>query len=137
MLTTPCIVRRHSLAPKISRLLPGSQIRRQVLEHFEERLETLKDDLKAATAARDQVTGLLLSLVQQLFSERKRYLHDAGVVELDLLSLNAVLAPQGVQIRSEFRHSERQVVCTLKNGAAQRTVFWREAVKPGSTAVEG
>jgi hypothetical protein len=111
-------------------------IRRQTRDTFEERLEVLKDDLKAAAAARDQVTTLLVSLVTQLVAEKKRYLHDAGITELDLLTLNQVLAPQGLQIRSEFRHSERQVACTLKNGIGQRTVFWREAVKPGTITVD-
>jgi hypothetical protein len=104
---------------------------------YEERLLTLKDDLAAAAAARDQATALLTSLVTQLIVEKpKRYLYDAGIMELDLLTLNQVLAPQGWQVRSEFRHSERQVACTLKNGMAQRTVFWREAVKPGTPAVD-
>jgi hypothetical protein len=111
-------------------------IRRQTRDAYEERLLTLKDDLAAATAARDQATALLVSLINQLVVEKKRYLYDAGISELDLLTLNQVLAPQGLQIRSEFRHSERQVACTLKNGMAQRTTFWREAVKPGTTAVE-
>jgi hypothetical protein len=87
-------------------------------------------------AARDQATALLVSLVQQLFSEYKRYLYDAGVTELDLVGLNQVLGPKGVQIRSEFRHSARQVTCTLQHGAGQRTVFWREPVKPGATAAK-
>ena len=77
-----------------------------------------------------------MSLVQQLFSERKRSLYDAGVSALDLVELNQVLAPKGVQIRSEFRHSARQGTCTLQHGAGQRTVFWREPVKPGATAAE-
>jgi hypothetical protein len=110
-------------------------IRRQVRDAYEERLETLKDDFLAATAARDQATTLLVSLVTQLLVETpKRYLADAGITELDLRGLNAVLAPQGLRVRSEFRHSARQVVCTLQDGAAQRTVFWREAVKPGAAA---
>jgi hypothetical protein len=85
-------------------------------------------------AARDQATALLVSLVQQLFSERKRYLSDAGVTELDLVGLNQVLAPKDVQIRSACRHRARQVTCTLQHGAGRRTVFWREPVKPGATA---
>ena len=103
---------------------------------YEERLLTLKDDLAAAAAARDQATALLVSLVRQLFSERKRYLDDAGVTERDLVGLNQVLAPKGVQIRSECRHSARQVTCTLQHGAGKRTVFGREPVKPGTTAAE-
>jgi hypothetical protein len=55
---------------------------------------------------------------------------------LDLITLNQVLAPQGWQVRAEFRHSERQVACTRKNGMAQRTVFWREPVKPGTTTAD-
>jgi hypothetical protein len=47
-------------------------------------------------AARDQATALLVSRVQQLFGERKRYLYDAGVTERDLVGLNQVLAPKGV-----------------------------------------
>jgi hypothetical protein len=77
-----------------------------------------------------------VSLVQQLSSEHKRYLYDAGVTEQDLVGLNQVLAPKGVQIRSEFRHSARQGTCTLQHGAGQRTVFWWEPVKPGATAAE-
>jgi hypothetical protein len=111
-------------------------LRRQVRDAYEERLQTLKDDLAAAAAARDQATALLVSLLQQLFSEHKRYLYDAGVTERDLVGLNQVLAPKGVQIRSEFRHSARQVTCTLQHGAGQRTLFWRELVKPGATAAE-
>jgi phosphopantetheine adenylyltransferase len=112
-------------------------LRRQTRDSYEERLLTLKDDLAAATTARDQVTALLVSLVTQLVAEKpKRYLYDAGITELDLITLNQVLAPQGLQIRSEFRHSERQVACTLKNGAGQRTVFWLETAVPG-VAVEG
>ena len=87
-------------------------------------------------AARDQATALLVSLVQQLFSERKRDLDDAGVTARDLVGLNQVLAPKGVQIRSACRHSARQGTCTLQHGAGQRTVFWREPVKPGATAAE-
>ena len=112
-------------------------LRRQIRDSYEERLLTLKDDLAEASAARDQATALLVSLVTQLVAEKpKRYLHDAGINELDLLALNQVLAPQGWQIRSEFRHSERQVTCTVKSGAAQRTVFWREPVKPGVAPAE-
>jgi hypothetical protein len=96
-----------------------------------------KHPLTAAAAARDQATALLVSLVTQLVAEkRKRYLADSHITELDLIALNQVLAPQGLQIRSEFRHSERQVACTLKNGMGQRTVFWREAVKPGTITAE-
>ena len=103
---------------------------------YEARRLTLKDDLAAATAARDQATALLVSLVQQLFSEHKRSLDDAGVTARDLVGLNQVLAPQGVQIWSACRHSESQVTCTLQHGAGQRTVFWREPVKTGATAAE-
>jgi hypothetical protein len=67
-------------------------LRRQVRDAYEERLLTLKDDLAAAAAARDQATALLVSLVQQLFSEHKRYLHDASVTERDLVGLNQVRA---------------------------------------------
>jgi hypothetical protein len=58
------------------------------------------------------------------------------MTKLDLITLNQVLAPQGWQVRAEFRHSERQVACTRKNGMAQRTVFWREPVKPGTTTAD-
>jgi hypothetical protein len=111
-------------------------LRRQVRDAYEERLLTLNDDLAAAAAARDQATALLVSLVQQLFSEYKRYLYDAGVTERDLVGLNQVLAPKGVQIRSACRHRARQGTCTLQHGAGQRTVFWREPVTPGATAAE-
>ncbi len=57
---------------------------------------------------RDQATARLVSLVQQLFSERKRYRCDAAVTELDLVGLNQVLAPKGMRIRIECRHSARQ-----------------------------
>jgi hypothetical protein len=107
-----------------------------VRDAYEERLLTLKNDLAAAMAARDQATALLVSPVQPLFSEHTRYLYDAGVTERDLVGLNQVLAPKGVQIWSEFRHSESQVTCTLQHGAGQRTVFWREPIKPGATAAE-
>ena len=112
-------------------------LRREVKEAYEERLLTLQDDLKATATARDQVMGLLLSLVQQLFSERKRYLADSHVTELDLVGLNDVLAVKGLRVRGEFRHSERQVVCTLKNGVGQRTVFWLERLPAAGVAVEG
>ena len=111
-------------------------LRRQVRDAYEERLLTLKDDLAAAAAARDQATALLVLLVQRLSSERNRYLYDAGVSALDLVGLNQVLAPKGVQSRSACRHSARQGTCTLQHGAGQRTVFWREPVKPGATAAE-
>jgi len=112
-------------------------LRREIREHYEERLETLKDDLKAATAAKDQATALLVALVTQLVVEKpKRYLADAGLTELDLVTLNQVLAPQGLRVQAEYRHSERQVTCTLKNGAAQRTVFWQEPVRPGAPTAE-
>ena len=75
---------------------------------YEARRLTLKDDLAAAMAARDQATALLVSLVQQLFSERTRSLDDAGVTARDLVGLNHVLAPKGMQIRSACRHSARQ-----------------------------
>jgi hypothetical protein len=101
------------------------QLRQDVRDGYDERLLTLKDDLAAAAAARDQATTLLVSLVQQM-CERKRYLHDAGVKELDLVGLNDVLALKGLRLRGEFRHSERQVVCKLKAGAGQRTTFWLE-----------
>jgi hypothetical protein len=112
-------------------------IRRQTRDAFEERLETLKDDLKAAVAGREQATTLLVSLVTQLVAEKpKRYLAAAGITELDLLALNQVLAPKGVQILAEFRHSQRQVACKLQNGMGQRTTFWLEQVTPGTTTVE-
>jgi hypothetical protein len=87
-------------------------------------------------AARDQATALLVSLVQQPFSERTRDLDDAGVTARDLVGLNQVLAPKGVQIGRACRHSARQVTCPLQHGAGQRTLFWRELVKPGATAAE-
>ena len=103
---------------------------------YEARRLTLKDDLAAAMAARDQATALLVSLVQQLFSERQRSLDDAGVTERDPVGLTQVLAPKGVQIWSACRHSARQVTCPLQHGAGRRTVSWREPVKPGATAAE-
>jgi len=69
-------------------------------------------------------------------SQRGRRGHALTVKISRLLSESQVLAPKGLQIWSEFRHSERQVVCTLKSGAAQRTVFWREAVKLGGTVAD-
>jgi hypothetical protein len=112
------------------------QIRLQTRDAFEERLLTLKDDLSAAVGERDRATAALVNLVQQLVSERKCYLHDAGITELDLVGLNTVLAPKGIRVQAEYRASERQVTCTLTNGAAQRTVFWREAVRPGTITAE-
>jgi hypothetical protein len=82
-------------------------LQRQVRDAYEERLLTLKDDLVAAAAARDQATALLVSLVQPLFSERQRSLDDAGVTERDPVGLTQVLAPKGVQIRRACRHSAR------------------------------
>jgi hypothetical protein len=87
-------------------------------------------------AARDQAPALLVSLVQQLFSEHKRDLDDAGVTERDLVGLNQVLAPKDVQIRGECRHSARQGTRTFQHRAGRRTVFWREPVKPGATAAK-
>jgi hypothetical protein len=78
----------------------------------------------------------LVSLVQQLFSERTRDLDDAGVTARDLVGLNQGLAYKGVQIRSACRHSARQVTCPRQHGAGRRTVFWREPVNPGATAAE-
>jgi hypothetical protein len=112
------------------------QIRRRVQNPFDACGTGLQDDLKATAVAPDEMTILLLSLVQQLFSERKRYLADSHITELDLVRLNNVLAVKGLRIRAEFRHSERQVTCTLKNGVGQRTVFWLETATPG-VAVEG
>ena len=60
----------------------------------------------------------------------------AAVTERDLVGLNQVLAPKGVQIRSACRHRACQGTCTRQHGAGQRTVFWREPVKPGATAAE-
>jgi hypothetical protein len=111
-------------------------LRQEVRDDYDERLLTLQDDLAATVATRDQVTALLLSLVQQLFSERTRYLHDAGITELDLMGLNQVLMAHGQRIRAEYRHSERQVACQLANGARQLTAFWMETTAPG-VAVEG
>jgi hypothetical protein len=111
-------------------------LRREAYEHYEQRLDTLKADLHAAAAARDQATELLLSLVTQLVVERpKRYLADACITELDLVGLNAVLAATGQRIRGEFRHSERQVTCLLKDGARQLTAFWIERT-PGAGVVD-
>ena len=103
---------------------------------YEERRLTLNDDLAAAAAARDQATAPLVSLVQQLFSERTRDLDDVGVTARDSVGLHQVLAPKGVQIRSACRHSARQGTCILQHGAGRRTVFWWEPVKPGATAAE-
>jgi hypothetical protein len=130
---------RRTLEDELENQLEAREkaLQQEVREALEERLLTLQDDLKATIATRDQLMTLLLSLVQQLFSERsKRYLADTGVKELDLVGLNTVLLAQGLRVRAEFRHSERQVTCTLKNGVGQRTVFWIETAAPG-VAVEG
>jgi hypothetical protein len=113
-----------------------AQVRREVRDDCDERVLTLQDDLKATAAARDQATTLLLSLVQQLFSARKRYLADTHITELDLVGLNQVLVAKGLRVRAEFRHSERQVVCQLKNGAGQRTVLWIERAPSAGVADE-
>jgi hypothetical protein len=107
-----------------------------VRDAYEERRLTLNNDLAAAAAARDQATAPLVSLVQQPFSERTRGLNDAGVTARDLVGLNQGLAYKGVQIGRELRHSARQGTCTRQHDAGQRTVFWREPVKPGATAAE-
>jgi hypothetical protein len=71
-----------------------------------------------------------LPLTAMVVRKPKRFV-SAAVTERDLVGLNRVLAPKGVQIRSECRHSACQGTCTLQHGAGQRTVFWREPVKPG------
>jgi hypothetical protein len=106
-------------------------LRRELREAYEERVLTVQDDLQACLRTRDRLQALLLSVMTQVVPEKPKYLHDVGLRELDVVGLNALLAPMGMRIRGEYRHSERQVLCQLPNGARQLTVFWRESTVPG------
>jgi hypothetical protein len=100
------------------------QIRREVREDLEERLEALQGELAAATAGCDRASDLLVMVVKQLFPHKRTYLYDAGIRELPLANLNYWLAPLGLTITAQYRASARQVRCQLANGHwAQRTVF--------------
>jgi hypothetical protein len=104
----------------------SEQMRQEVRDEYDERLATLKERLQEAKVTGERASVLLISLVKQLLSRKRTYLYDAHIEELDVRELNAFLAAHHLHVRGEYRHSERQVKCRLKNGWAQRTVFTLE-----------
>ena len=96
-------------------------------------LARLRQARDTARYERDRAEQLLMALVTQVLSpERKRFLFDAGVTELDVFTVNQVLAKFGMRVRCEARATERQVKVRLReDGAlATRAAFWIQQVDP-------
>ena len=94
---------------------------------------------ETARQERDRAERLLLALVKQVLSpQAKRYLADAGVTELDVFTVNQVLAKFGVRVRCEPRPtSARQVQVRLKEDGSlvPRAAFWWEECAPTTAPV--
>jgi hypothetical protein len=71
----------------------------------------------------------LLSIIKQLLGTRKAvYLRSVGIEELDLESLNGVLAKHRLSVHAEMTYSERTVHCRIKGDQwRERTIFRLES----------
>lgn len=101
--------------------------RRRLRREFEDRLE----EAQAAQAKAEQLVAQtdtqFLTLWRQLLPEGKQtYLHDAGVRELDLVTLNPILQRQGVEIAFQKAETSPRLVKVKTGSAAWEagTRFW-------------
>jgi hypothetical protein len=109
--------------------------RRRLRRAFEDRLEEAQ---AAQTQAEQRVAATdsqLLALWRQLLPEGKQtYLHDAGIRELDLVTLNPILQRQGWEIACQRAQTSTRLVKTRIGPAAWEacTRFWLQPATPAA-----
>jgi hypothetical protein len=114
-----------------------AELHEEVGQQFKAQLITLTEERDAARNGRALAEHLLVSLLRQLLPGNEPvYLFSAGVRELDVYSLNHVLAGYRVQLRSRRTGSERQVRTRVGQWHWEsRSLFWLEALLAGEGAV--
>jgi hypothetical protein len=99
-------------------------MRQELTDAGEERYLTVRDQRDEARQAYALVTEVLVHLIQQLFPKRWTYLAEAGLTELRLADLNAILRPHNLAIEAKYRAgSARQVKTQTAAGTRDYTVF--------------
>ena len=118
--------------------------RGEVEAAWEQRREQLEAQLITVTEERDEARNgralaeqLLVSLLRQLLpGEEPVYLFSIGVRELDVYSINHVLAGYRLRLRSRRSASERQVKTRVgERHWESRSLFWLEPLLAGEGAV--
>jgi hypothetical protein len=112
-------------------------LREEVGQQFKAQLITLTEERDAARNGRALAEHLLVSLLRQLLPGNEPvYLFSAGVRELDVYSLNHVLAGYRLRLRSRRSASERQVKARVgERHWESRSLFWLEPLLAGEGTV--
>jgi hypothetical protein len=106
-------------------------------EQLEARLITVTEERDEARNGRALAQQLLVSLLRQLLPGKEPvYLFSSGVRELDVYSLNHVLAGYRMRLRSRRTGTERQVRTRVgERHWESRSLFWLEPLLAGEGTV--
>jgi hypothetical protein len=113
------------------------QLRQELRAQDDVRLRTVTQERDEARNGRALTEQLLVSLLRQLLpGEEPVYLFSLGVRELDVYSLNQVLAGYRLRLRSRRSASERQVNTRVgERHWDRRSLFWLEPLLAGEASV--
>jgi hypothetical protein len=114
-----------------------ADLHEEVGQQFNARLITLTEERDEARNGRALAEQLLVSLLRQLLpGDEPAYLFSIGVRELDVYSINQVLASYRVRLRSRRSASERQVNTRVgERHWERRSLFWLEPLLAGEGSV--
>jgi hypothetical protein len=114
-----------------------AELHEEVAQQFKAQLVTLTGERDEARNGRALAEQLLVSLLRQLLPGNEPvYLCSVGVRELDVYSLNHILAGYRLRLRSRRSASERQVNTRVgERHWERRSLFWLEPLLAGEGSV--